>query len=60
MRLDVAVPAKMCLQLGYEVHRGQFTPAHVDMKIYLLILVEQSELRRIRHQYDSTTVLPDN
>ena len=60
MRLDVAVPAKMCLQLGYEAHWARFTPAPVDMKIYLLILAEQSELRLVRHQYDSTTVLPDN
>ena len=60
MHLDVAVLAKMCLQLGYEVHWGRFTLAPVDMKIFLLIPVEQSELKLVRHQYDSTTVLPDN
>ena len=51
MRLDVAALAKMYSQLGYEVQWDRFTPGPVDMKIYLLILVEQSELRPVRHQY---------
>ena len=59
MRLDVAAPAKMCSQQGYEVRWDRFTPGPADIEIYLLILVEQSELRLVRHQYDSRTVLPE-
>ena len=60
MRLDAAAAAKMCSQQGYEVRWDRFTPVPVDIKICLLILVEQSELRLVRHQYDSRTVLAAN
>ena len=60
MRLDAAAAAEMCSQQGYEVRWDRFTPGPVEMKIYLLILAEQSELKLVRHQYDSRTVLPEN
>ena len=60
MRLGVAAPAKMCAQQGYEVRWDRFTPGLVGMNIYLLILVEQSELRQVRHQCDSRTELLEN
>ena len=60
MHLDVAAPARMYSQQGYEARPGQFILAPVGTINYPPIPIERFGSKPVQHQSGSTTALLEN